>query len=252
MAINTGTTARVHWGDIAAINGAASLSFCITIKPTAAPTNGYRYVGQWGTLSQAFLLYSSTSDHCALAVGTNGTWIRIYRASSVAFVSGTQYRVFVRWTAGTRTININGSDSTIVTDTSTGTEGVLGNSPDDVAIGFEAGGPTANGIPGDRSEFAIWTEYVPDWVVAAYAAGESPDIYRNANSVLYCPLFNTSDINDRWRGVAGTNSSGTNATHPGVRYPWKSRSSTYAGTSPPPPPPSNTNYLMPMLGVGDD
>lgn len=25
-----------------------------------------------------------------------------------------------------------------------------------------------------------------------------------------------------------------------------------AGTSPPPPPPSNTNYLMPMLGVGDD
>lgn len=26
----------------------------------------------------------------------------------------------------------------------------------------------------------------------------------------------------------------------------------FTGTSPPPPPPSNTNYLMPLLGVGDD
>ena len=245
MAVTLGSTAKVDWGDLAATNGLTAFTLCVTVKPSASPTSGHRYCGPWGGggLATGILVQASTSSHYALAVGTNGSWLRIYRATTTAGASGTQNRIVIRWNAGVAIkIMIDGTDQSITTDTSVGSEAAIGNSTAVWRVGYESE-TTTNAVPGDYSEFALFGAYLPDWFATAYCNADSPEIY-TLNRLHYCPLFNTSDIRDRWGGVAGTNSSGTNGAHPGVRYPWKSRSSTFTGTSPPPPPPSTIPVFM--------
>ena len=90
--------------------------------------------------------------------------------------------------------------------------------------------------------------------VAMFAAGYTPDQIRPDGWTHYWPLMGRASPEPDIFG-GGTLTLGNTPVyvdHGRVIKPRRRRIGKFTGTSPPPPPPSNTNYLMPMLGVGDD
>ena len=102
------------------------------------------------------------------------------------------------------------------------------------------------------SEVALWNRVLDAGEIAALGKRYTPAHFRRGG-LNYWPLIgrNSPEI-DLWRGANGTLTGTSAVAHPRVILPRRRIAGTFTGTSPPPPPPSNTNYLMPMLGVGDD
>lgn len=92
---------------------------------------------------------------------------------------------------------------------------------------------------------------------ASIARGVSPVVALGAGLLHYWPLWGNDSPEPDYCGnlALSLTNTPTQAAGPSANRPFDGANwwpGAFTGTSPPPPPPSNTNYLMPMLGVGDD
>lgn len=103
-------------------------------------------------------------------------------------------------------------------------------------------------------DFARWDVVLPWAAICDLADGANPEFVDRGNLRSYVPIMSASGETDRINGDLFVQSGTAMSIADGPPQWFGARSDLthYTGTSPPPPPPSNTNYLMPMLGVGDD
>lgn len=223
MAVNLlgANSAKIDFGDIANIAGLTQITVAFTIKPTAGTVTGQRFFGQWGPTSQAFVIYVNDNDELEWLVTDNSSyWGR--KTSGLNLASGSTYRVVIQqnfqsyvWGMATG-IWVNGVAQSLTADNSGGVSTMF-NSTRTVAAGYETASPAA-GVDGDYSEIAIWSGAVPSDFAAAYGIGYSPRFYP-IGGLHYWPLTSTSDLADVWGSANGTNTAGTNATHPSIITP---------------------------------
>lgn len=208
----------------------------MSINNSGASFNNFRfdYAGNTGGNPVAAVAWDGTG-----ASGGTST-------AGAGGVSAWHHAVAVYASSTSRTAYFNGGNSG--TDTNSRTPSGL----NDTEIGsyrFGSGAPEAF-FDGYMAEVAIWSAALDAAEVAALAKGFSPALIRPTSLVYYIPGL--VDIVDR-KGTVWTNNNSVGfTTHPAIIMPRRRRIGKFTGTSPPPPPPSNTNYLMPMLGVGDD
>jgi hypothetical protein len=222
-------TARVSFGDIAAIAAGNDLSVAVTVTLSANSATGDFVVHQWPTAGNppAFLIDVIDTDELRYLTHTGASAVSCYygkKTNSLNLTNGSTYRIVARMRdfddAGNRTLNIwvNGASQAL---TDTHNPGLCAITITDVSVPVEVGYNSTrsdDGLDADYSEVAIWGTYIPDWVAAAYGKGMSPAFYRTGG-ILYAPLTNTDGLRDVWGGILGTNSSGTSAAHPSMYYP---------------------------------
>lgn len=223
MAVNLlgSSDARIDYGDLAAFDGHSAFSVAITVRLSAAPASGQRMFQQWGNTpgERSWILNADSTDElgfCIVNGASGGFYGKI--TTDVNLTNGTLYRIVckVNSAANAGAIWVNGVSRTVTPyvasdSTQTGTS----TTPVEIGRGIDE---LVDGLDADYSEVAAWSTYVPDWFCEAYGKGYSPDFYLPSR-IFYAPLFNTSHLLDRQGGVAGTNSSGTDAAHPSMLYP---------------------------------
>lgn len=232
-AISVASSQFVSYGDFSQLASAQNLTVAFTVTLNATPSAiRQTMVGQWhsSNAEAAFVVMTNDPnvDEIWVAIGCNGSGAyRLLATSDVNLTNGSTYRIVFRlrdfFSGGDKELKlwVNGSEPsssvsgaegacTGVTDSAEGV--VVGDVPNDT------GGLVS--LPGNYSEFAIWTESVPAWVPIAYGKGLSPLVYRTTNSLLYTKLVNTSTggLRDVWAGLAGTNTSTGDAAHPAMYY----------------------------------
>lgn len=123
-----------------------------------------------------------------------------------------------------------------------------------LTIGNGASGVYTGSAGSRLQDFARWRSVLPISAISDLASGACPPSIERGNLDSYVPLMDAAAEIDRVSGDAftQTGTAMTIADGPPQWFGARSDLTHYTGTSPPPPPPSNTNYLMPMLGVGDD
>lgn len=220
--LNGGSNAHITWGDVAAVENLSALSICLTVDITSLAT-AERLVGKYNAFGndRQFLVLIDDTDEIGFLIApdtaTSSNWYG--KVTTATNVSTGLHRICVKLDAAgdQGAAWVNGvSQAVTARGTSTNTSATTANTTTPLFVG--RGGNDADGVDGDYSEVAIWAAYVPDWVFEAYGKGFSPHIYL-ANRVFYAPLHNTSQLLDRQGGVAGSNSSGSNAaTHPAILY----------------------------------
>lgn len=222
MAVNlvAGSSAKIDFGDIADLAGLGTMTVALTLKPTAAPSTGKRVFGQWGGGSPklSWLIFITDTDEIEF-ITTNGAGA-FYgkKTSTLNLASGTQYRIVITHDAngaGTTHLYINGTDYSLTNDGTGNT--ALANATSTVALGFESDS-SSQGQTADYSEVAIWSRVLAAAEVTGYTEGYAAEFFRTGG-LHYWPLTDTSHLTDQWGSAHGTNSSGTNATHPTVIQP---------------------------------
>lgn len=224
MAVNLlGTSdARVDFGDVAALSGITNFSVCITVNASSI-ANDERIISQWGgsaTTEQAWLIAIQDTDEIGFVV-QSGLAYYGRKTSGLNLVTGTTYRIVITIAFGSPpviSIWVNGVSQSLVAWVGSSNVTSMLNSSTSVQVGHETD-ETVDGIDADYSEFAMFSRVLSNAECEAYGKGFSPALFSQANRILYAPLINTSSLQDRWGGITGTNSSGTNAAHPGVIYP---------------------------------
>lgn len=216
MAVSLGSSARINYGDISAFGGIAALTIAVTVRLTAAPSDGSRLFAQWAG-SQAFIMQVTSSDEVGFNV-SNGVSQHYGKATTALnLANGGLYRIVAKLHPGGNAgaIWVNAASMNIGAFVGSDTTISVGNSSADVSVGNDG---AVSGQTAEYSEVAAWAEYVPDWFCEAYGRGYSPDFYLN-NRIFYSMLPNTSHLRDRQGGVNGTNTSGTDASsHPSMIY----------------------------------
>lgn len=226
VGLTKASTARVDYGDLSEIAAATTLTFALTVKLTASPTTGEFLIHQFGSTdaSAAFLVDVVDTDEVRFLVHS-GTGLNYYgwKTQSVNLTNGSTYRIAGRWivSPASMVIYVNGVQQTL-TQTHSSAITSITNVTTPFQIGYNST-RSANCLDGEYSEVALWFGYgvgpstVPDWVLISYGLGMSPAFWRTPG--IYMPLYNTSSLRDRWDGNAGTNSSGTDASHPRMYNP---------------------------------
>jgi len=231
------SSARLEFGDIAALGGLVGLTVAFTLN-TSSSYGGTMMAGQWGSASgfRAFLIQRSINE-IGFVVTANGI------LGPVAFGETTSdspmstdklHRIVCTWNVYPKRIGIwvNGIKSS-TTNWFSGNPLTLHDTNSEVFLGYEANSGAAN-VNGDYSEFAIWDHEVPDWVAEAYGVGVSPSIYRNGG-IVYTKAINTSHLIDEWESNTVTNTSGTTSEHPRMFYqPIRPAIALAAAPAPPP------------------
>lgn len=224
MAINLlgSSNARVDFGTgiTALISGSGSLTIALTLKLTAAPGD-FRLATQWGNGASepSWLLSCNSSGQVNFLISNTVGQFYGKTATSLAMVNGGLYRIVakVQPSSNSGAIWVNGVSETvaqfIASDNTT-----VGGSIRSLEIGHETD-EAVDGQDGDYSEVAIWKSYLADEFCEAYGLGYSPRFYRATPLVFYAPLWNTAHLVEEASGFTGTNSSGTDADHPPMRYP---------------------------------
>jgi hypothetical protein len=226
VAINllAASDARIDFGDVTFLDGISELTVALTLRLNAAPADG-RYLAQkWGAAlaDQQFLFTvpGTFTDEVGFAMRDSANLAYGKRTTDLNLASGNVYRIIAKLdpSANLGAIWVNGASRTLDVYLDNQTSfGTTANGATALQIGRNTDVGT-DGEDGDYAEFALWTEYVPDWFCSAYGKGYAPNFYRR-NLVFYAQLFNTSHLRDVARGTAGTNSSGTDAAHPSMLYP---------------------------------
>jgi hypothetical protein len=219
IALSGASDARVDYGDIPALAGLTAISVAFTFKPTTAVSGTERLITQWGSpssLEGCLLIATTDTDEVAILIhGAAGNYGK--KTTDLNLTSGTTYRIVMRVTLSSAgSIWVNGVSRTVAASAS---DPVVssGNSSNSLQIGHETD-EAIDGEDGEYSEVAIWGESVPDWICEAYGKGYSPAFYQRSR-IFYAPLHNITHLRDRWGGVAGTNTAGTDAAHPSMLYP---------------------------------
>ena len=253
MAVNLlgSSDARIDFDSTAnVVPSTTQLTIALTLRLTAASVDQRRIVSQWGDhpSEQSILLQVVNTDElgfitCNGALAYNGR-----QTTGLNLANGSLYRIVARTNRALdlNDIWVNGVSESVTGFIGNSTFGGCGGglaSGNRVQLGHETD-EAIDGLDADYSEFAIWTEYVPDWFCEAYGKGYAPTFYR-PNLILYSPLFNTSHLRDVAGGLAGTNTAGTNATHPSMLYP---ASGLFSATFEDPPPPLQRITQLVMLG----
>lgn len=213
-------SARLDFGDLAAIDGLTELSVAVTLKPVTSLTNS-RIISKWGNASgePAFLLRGVDTDEIAFTVNNGlGTQLRGDKTTDSPLAVDTITRVVCRWRASGSEVNIwvNGAART---DTSefAGTVTALGTTTAAIQVGRETD-EGINGQDGEYSEIAIWNRYLDDAEVIQYGNGFAPSFMRRGG-ILYCPAINAANLAELWGGATPSNTGGTSVAHPAVIYP---------------------------------
>jgi len=221
MSVNllASNTAKVDFGDIADLGTSlTTISVALTFKPTAATVSNRRLFGQWGNTSPSWLVYVPDTDEMEFLI-TNGIGNFFGRkTSTLNLASGTTYRAVCTYDSsggGSMHIYVNGTDFSLTADGSSNV--ALADSVRTVAAGRETDSST-NGADGDYSELAIWDRVLSLEEAVAYGQGYSPEFFR-FRGLHYWRLLDTSSLTDSWGSANGTNSGGTDATHPTVIMP---------------------------------
>jgi len=227
------TDSRVNFGAVA-IAGFTAITVAFTIR-TAASLVGTFFVTKWGNLlnEQALLIDRINTDEIEVLVAQNSGSAVYYGVATTdsPVTTSTLLRVVCRMDiAGvTADIWVNGAVRSMA-NTFTDGPTAIGTSAGDMCVGQQPFHP-ADGVDGDYSEFAIWSEKVPDWVAESYGKGMSPAFYRRSTSFLYSRLSNTSDMRDIWTSGTGAHNNGIDAAHPSIYYP-ATPLSTFPGVVP--------------------
>lgn len=204
-----------------------SITMALTIKIAVVPIADCRFISKWGPdgfFDQATAV-GSQNGNIIFGVHQGGAGpYNFQQTANGVLVVGSTYRMVLRWPGvGNLTqIWVNGVQLS-TTDYIAGNPASVAASPRLLTLGYEV----VDGVPcvqGDYSEFAMWSESVPDWVIQAYGKGYSPSFYKPTTGWLYCPIYNVSDLKNRWQSLGtasgdGTNVSATNAAHPNMLYP---------------------------------
>lgn len=222
MAVNLlgASNARVDYGDIAALNGLTTLSLGLVFKATASTASDLRLVTQWGSGGNAFVLGTVDTDELGFVVSNGGGVFFGRKTTGLNLSNGSTYRIIVTITYGsppTIHIWVNGTDQAVAEWVSSGDVNALLNSSEAVQVGHETA-DAIDGADGDYAEFAMWNVIVPDANIANITGANhyAADCGYSTGLFFYAPMTDTSTLDDEIGLVTGTNSSGTNATHPDV------------------------------------
>lgn len=248
MARSGGTTTASL--DLASQAIVSAWSISIRAKFNSGPTAGLSFLWQHG---DSGIDYNTgfTHDHPTAAFRDAFFW---------GNTAGTYYTAQI--SPGTATWRVitctfDGSNIRCYLDTSapvtTAVSGSQGTGNRDMAV-FNAtpsDGTSDYPISGDAAFFARWDAVLTDAECVSLGKGYHPLAIRPAS------LANSTDIGgnlspepDLINGTSWTvNGTLAKASNPPIILP-RRRFVVPAATSPPPPP-SNTNYLMPLVGVGD-
>lgn len=222
MAINlvAASNAKVDFGDIADLAGLVTMSIALTFKPTAATSTAKRVFGQWGNAAPkiSWLIYINDTDELEFLTTNGAGAFYGKKTSTLNLASGTQYKIVITHDAngaGTTHIYVNGTDYSLTNDGTGNT--ATANATSTVAAGFESDS-SSQGATADYSEIAIWDRVLALEESVGYQEGYSPEFFR-WRGLHYWPLIDTSSLTDQWGSANGTNTSGTNATHPTIISP---------------------------------
>lgn len=229
MAVSLSGTNKIDMGNgFPVVITTGGLTVAITLRVTGTPANGARIVERWGSdglLQQAFVVAHNFTGQIFFGVRENVSFDHSYYQTTTTglVVNGALLRIVARFTlGGTPQIWLNGVQQAMSLVDASGTVDNISSPGVSLEIGYESN-EGVNAVPGDYSEYALWTEVVPDWVCEAYGKGLSPRAYRTANSKQYLPMVNTSTFVDEWSGFVGTNTGGTSAPHPSMYLPMGSQ-----------------------------
>lgn len=224
MAINLlgSVDAVVDYGTGTGFLGATAISVAFTVR-TAGTLVGNIFFSKWhSSLSgQSFLVDLVDTDEIEFLVhGSGGTGSNYYgrKTTDSPVTTSTLLRVVCRIELATpfADIWVNGAVRADTLAFNNGITAMIGGVAT-ICVGRQPA-RALDGVNGDYGEVAIWFEKVPDWVAIAYGKGWSPLVYRPAGNGMYAPMWNTSALGEIWFGQPGTNTAGTNATHPSMIY----------------------------------
>ncbi len=248
-------TDTASFGNTATLTGASScsLAFWIYFDSVANTATGARIWSKFGGSSgtQSWLIGEGDGAGADLVFGlrNSGGAILVALASGILYANRWMHLACIFHGGTTVSIWRNGISQTVSYPASNTVNSIQSTT----AIETFGQDSASNNGPLAKIEFAgAWKNAVLSaGEIGRLAAGADPaDIRQSACVAL--PTFNRQGVvYDRKRKVV-IKPSGTRPFRDPPRIVRRRVIGLDLGTSPPPPPPSNTNYLMPMLGVGDD
>lgn len=246
------TTDQVNFGDRSTFEGASSAcwggwAYFFSFS------NDVRVWSKWGTTTgnSSFIINQNTGGKVGLAIRSQETQALLYKETTSAHLRTLfwHHLLFI-WEGGsTISIYVDGV-SRATSYITTNSIGTILNSVAKETFGVDdAGG--SNVALAAYEMWCGWRNVVLSPSEAGrLASGADPANIRSA-AIVTLPTFDRQGVVYDRKSKVVIKPTGTRPFTDPPRIV-RRRSIEFTGTSPPPPPPSNTNYLMPMLGVGDD
>lgn len=243
----TATSDKVSFGDTPSFDAITKGTWAGWFYATSL-ADGIMW-GKWGGSSsnQAFLIETKNSNSAfSFAVRDDFEVLLVKQGYNLLATHQWMHLAFVWSGANNLAIYKNGVSRTITN--------INNNSPVNVRTitaveTFGVPDTPASATLGAYEFWGAWKDALSAGEVGKLAQGADPATIRPA-ACLALPTFDRQGVVfDRRRQIVAKPTGTRPFTNPPIIMPRRRVAGTFAGTS---PPPSNTNYLMPMLGVGDD